>query len=206
MKLYVMRHGESEANYGKFHSGWTQVSLTERGREQARLTGKQMEQVHVDRIFCSDLLRAIQTAELIFPGQEYVLDARLRELGTGDASGRTWDECYDRWGEEFRVTSKLRDFTPYGGENSDMQVARVAEFMESLSELSDDEQIAVVCHAGTIYSILRYVLGVDFGRDNVEVANASVSCFTRKDGQWRLSKWNVTGTLSEGGCTKKEVD
>lgn len=64
----------------------------------------------------------------------------------------------------------------------------------------------MVCHAGTLYSILCYVLGNGFLRDDVEVANASVSCFTRRDGRWRLSQWNVKDVLREVEREKKAVD
>lgn len=192
MRLYVMRHGESEANRDKRSSGWSQVPLTNLGVEQAKKTGELMRDIRIDRIFCSDLLRAKQTAELIFPGREYVEDARLRELNVGVLTGHFWTENDARYGDELKAAQIRMDYRPFGGEHGDEQVARVAEFMDSLADCSDEENIAVVCHWGTVFSILRYVLQVPMDRNHVEIANAGVSCFTRTNGVWKLVGWNIT--------------
>lgn len=192
MRLYVVRHGESVANQNRIFSGWSQVPLTELGREQAAKTGELMRGIRIDRIFCSDLLRAKQTAEQIFPGREYTEDVRLRELGAGSLTGNPWDECLERYGDELREAAANLDYRPYGGECGEDQLSRVAEFMETLSEYPDEENIAVVCHWGTVFAVLRYVLQTHMDRHHVEIANAGVSYFTRTEGVWKLAGWNVT--------------
>lgn len=160
--------------------------------EQAKKTGELMQGIRIDRIITSDLLRAKQTAELIFPGREYTEDARLRELNVGILTGHLWAENDALYGETLKQAQSRVDYREFGGEHGDEQVARVAEFMDSLSEYPDEENIAVVCHWGTVFSILHYVLQAPLARNHVEVANAGVSCFTRKDGLWRMTGWNVT--------------
>lgn len=192
MRLYVMRHGESEANRDRRASGWSQVPLTDLGVEQAKKTGELMRDIRIDRIFCSDLLRAKQTAEQIFPGREYTEDVRLREMSVGILAGHLWAENDARYGEELKEAQRRFDYRPYGGECDGGQVARVAEFMDSLSEYSDEENIAVVCHWGTVFSVLCYVLQVPVDRNHMEIANAGVSCFTRTNGVWKLTGWNIT--------------
>ena len=192
MKLYVMRHGESTANRDKKSSGWSQIPLTDLGVEQAKKAGELMRDVQIDRIFASDLLRAKQTAEWIFPGREYTEDARLRELNVGVLTDHYWTENDARYGETWKNAQVNMDYRPFGGEHGNEQVARVAAFMDELSQLPDEENIAVVCHWGTVFSILHYVLQVPMDRNHIEIANGGVSCFTHSNGVWKLSGWNIT--------------
>ena len=190
MELYVIRHGESEANAQKLFAGWSQIPLTEKGKEQARQTGGKLGGKTFDRIFCSDLCRAKQTAELVFPGREYTEDWRLREIGVGDELLFKYKpECLETYGEELRQAMEDRDYTRYGGESVADHRRRVAEFMDDLASIPDDERIAVVCHEGTIYGMLCYVLKTEPSYHSVEVGNASVTRFRRDNGRWKLIQW-----------------
>ena len=68
MRVYVIRHGESETNLSKHWTGWMDVSLTEKGYEDARGAGRIIGDVTFDRIFSSDLHRAKETAMTAIPG------------------------------------------------------------------------------------------------------------------------------------------
>ena len=65
MLLYMIRHGESEANAGGYHSGQSCVHLTERGRRQAAATREIIKGISFDRLYVSDVLRTQETAEII---------------------------------------------------------------------------------------------------------------------------------------------
>ena len=67
MKLYVVRHGESESNRDKRFSGWSQVHLTEQGRRDAQRAGEMLAGLHFDRVYASDLQRALETAQVYRP-------------------------------------------------------------------------------------------------------------------------------------------
>ena len=191
MELYVIRHGQSETNVDRRFGGWAQVSLTEKGMDQARQTHEKLKEITFDRIISSDLLRAKQTTELVFPGCAYTEDARLRELNVGAClERRSRTECLDEYGEMLRNAMKHRDYTVFGGESSEDQCRRVAEFMDELAGIPDDGRIAVVCHEGSIYGVLRYVLQAPIEYCHVEAGNASFSRFIRKDGKWKLISWN----------------
>ena len=70
MKLYVIRHGESEGNQLGVFSGWHQHNLTEKGREDARTAGRIISKVKFDKVYSSDLKRAMQTASICAPDYE----------------------------------------------------------------------------------------------------------------------------------------
>lgn len=67
MELIIVRHGESEANFENYWTGWLDVDLTETGIEQARLAGRKIKNsgLTIDIAFESVLKRSIKTAETI---------------------------------------------------------------------------------------------------------------------------------------------
>ena len=88
MKLYVIRHGESESNREKLWTGWANPPLTERGKEEARLAGKLISGISFDRIFSSDLERAVQTAKCAIDGCVPEELEVLREINVGTLEGK----------------------------------------------------------------------------------------------------------------------
>ena len=67
MDVVLMRHGESEANFENYWTGWLDVSLTEKGQEQARKAGEKIKnaQIEFDAAFTSVLKRASLTCQII---------------------------------------------------------------------------------------------------------------------------------------------
>ena len=132
MKLYLVRHGQSESNLNGVFSGWAQISLTEQGLADARCAGEYLQKLSFDRIYSSDLLRAIQTARTALPGCEPVQLPLLRENNVGTLQGRSSKECQTEYGERFWVTPTGADFTRFGGENHDMVRSRVRAFLDNV--------------------------------------------------------------------------
>jgi len=62
--IYITRHGETEWNVAGRIQGHTDVSLSERGREQARMLARRLASVPIDAVYSSDLLRAAETARV----------------------------------------------------------------------------------------------------------------------------------------------
>jgi len=97
--IYFIRHGESEANERKVFAGQKDDSiLTEKGREQAKATAKEIlaEGIKIDRIITSPLTRAIETAHIIakelgFDVLTITKDERIIEYDLGTLSGTPWN-------------------------------------------------------------------------------------------------------------------
>ena len=195
MRIYVIRHGQSEANLKTAHAGWSQVPLTEKGIAQAQAVQPRLRELHFDKVIVSDLLRARQTAENALPGYDYTYDWRIREIGVGQLEGELVSDCEAKLGESYIRNRQNRDFTAYGGENLEMMQARIGSFMDDLTKESEDAQIAVVCHEGAIFCMVCHVLQCQPTRLAGLADNCSVSVFTYKSGQWILNKWNETGNL-----------
>ncbi|MBQ0042706.1 MAG: histidine phosphatase family protein [Lachnospiraceae bacterium] len=89
MKLYIIRHGETDWNKEKRLQGQSDIPLNDYGRELARITGKALKDVHFDYVFSSPLSRAYETAELLTEGRgiEIKTDERIKEICFGEDEG-----------------------------------------------------------------------------------------------------------------------
>jgi broad specificity phosphatase PhoE len=85
MKIILVRHGESEANKAGKHQGkgdkWTNTSLTEKGKQQAKKVAERLKKEEIEIIYSSPLKRAKETAESINRNHnlEIIYDKRLKE-------------------------------------------------------------------------------------------------------------------------------
>lgn len=106
-KLVLMRHGESQWNLENRFTGWTDVDLTETGREQARQAGLLLKEngFEFDLAFTSLLKRAIRTLWIALDAMDAMhtpigLNWRLNERHYGALQGLNKAETAARYGEE----------------------------------------------------------------------------------------------------------
>lgn len=178
MKLYVIRHGESETNQAHQYTGWADVRLTEKGVADAMGARERLAGISFDKVYTSDLIRAKQTAETALPGCVYEESALLREIDLGSLS-RQPIGC---------VTVKNLDFTPWGGENREMLYARAQTFLRQV-EQTDAKTVAVFSHAGILRAILCTVLQAPLQSATFCCSNCTTAIFDYTDGKWRLHSW-----------------
>ena len=91
-ELWLIRHGETPWSLSRQHTGRTDIPLTERGREQARMLAPILAQEHFDRVLTSPMSRAIETCRLAGLGDHAEEEPELREWDYGIYEGRTTDE------------------------------------------------------------------------------------------------------------------
>ena len=89
--LYIMRHGKTDWNAVHKLQGKTDVPLSGEGREMVEKAGRLYRDTHFDVCFCSPLIRARETAEIILRGRNIPIieDVRLEEMGFGVCEGTT---------------------------------------------------------------------------------------------------------------------
>ena len=94
MKLYLVRHGESECNVQRRLYGRTDCSLTEKGCRQAREVGEKLAGEHIDLCISSPLIRAAETARLALAGRSVriELDDGLMEQDMGEFENRPFEQ------------------------------------------------------------------------------------------------------------------
>ncbi len=140
VRITYFVHGTTTDNEQKLATGWLPGELSELGREQAAQLGEQVADKQFDVVFCSDLQRAVDSAELAFGGKyEIVQDDRLRECNYGDMNGTSATAFKDNMG----------DFvdTPFpNGESYRDVEARMDSFVDFLWENYDGKHIAIVAH------------------------------------------------------------
>lgn len=189
MKLYMVRHGQSTANAGHLHAGWSQIPLTEQGVKEAQQAGKLLAGLKFDRVYVSDLLRAQQTLATALPGIKGEVTPLLREINVGELAGKTADECLEIYGESYLDNKAVHDFTPYGGEDDAMHLERIRRFAVRLVQ-EKQPLAAAFCHEGSIRCMLDLVLGYRHCRKAYPLTNGSVSVFEYSDKKWALVEWN----------------
>ena len=197
MKVYVIRHGQSEGNRLELHCGWSATPLSELGHKQARSANAYLKDVPFDRIYCSDLLRARQTAQDALPGCAPIYTGEIREVGVGTLAGRPIAEVAAQYGAPYWEHVRQQDFSAYGGETAQQMRDRVRNFVRDTLEPLEGQcdTVAVFGHEGTVHQMLCYTLDHEVLLEHLQVDNASVSVFSLENGCWKLEKWNYTGAL-----------
>lgn len=192
--LYLLRHGQSEANRLDLVNGKIDDPLTACGREQARGVGQLIIEsgIRFDVCFVSQWRRARETAELALPEESFTVDTRLGETDPGNAAGLTFSELPERHPEFNLPFDPLR---PYPGGESHQQLydRSIAWFEEVSSSVPRDATALAVSHGGPICSILQYICKVDMYHFPMFVSlNASFSKITRSDSlRWTLCYFSL---------------
>jgi len=106
-KLVLLRHGQSQWNLENRFTGWTDVDLTDQGREEAKAAGEliKAEGIELDRAFTSVLKRAIRTLWIALDEMDLMWlpvtrSWRLNEKRYGDLQGLNKSETLEKFREE----------------------------------------------------------------------------------------------------------
>jgi alpha-ribazole phosphatase len=172
--IYLFRHGEVVLAETQRFIGHLDVPLSERGERQCAAQALRLEQVPVDAIVTSDLVRARRSGELIGAPHGLVPEPvpALREMAMGRWDGLTADEISQRDPDAFRDwMTRIGEFPFPEGESVPDLVARAWPAFRALVDAHAGRTLAVVAHGGTNRAILCCALGVPlrqllaFGQD-----------------------------------------
>ena len=195
MKLYFIRHGQTDWNIVKRLQGATDIPLNENGEELARKTGEGMKNIPFDLIYTSPLKRAYRTAELVRGDRDIpiILEERLREICFGDYEGLiSKSEGYSIPDLEFSNFFKKPESykIPPNGEALESLLKRTGEFLEELKSKDElqDKTILISSHGAAVRALLSNIEKCDiahFWGDGVH-NNCGVSLAELKDGNFKL--------------------
>jgi broad specificity phosphatase PhoE len=161
-RLFLARHGESEANQNKLISGQLDIPLTEKGRNQAQWLYEVLKNERLAAVYSSSLIRAMETAR---PTAEYhhinlqVLD-NLKEIHFGVLQGRITDGSDAEAKALLRLCQADKNFTVQGGESYRAFQQRIWQCFEALMQTMPDNTL-IVAHRNTNEVILSRLLGMD---------------------------------------------
>jgi len=182
MKLYFVRHGESEANtLGIISNRGLMYGLTDTGRQQAAALAARLKDIRFARLVSSPLLRAIQTAQIVSHelGLPYEITDALREYDCGILEGQPLQPYLDDYMRLFRDwTEGMWDHCFEGGESLlDIQ-ARFIPFINQIThEHNEADNILLVSHGGVLLAALPILLtNIDhtFAYEHIRFRNADV--------------------------------
>lgn len=196
MKVYIVRHGQSEGNRLEKNCGWSSTPLSELGHQQARSANAYLKDIKFDKIFCSDLPRAMQTCEDALPGSKPIYTDKIREIGVGTLADKYIADNAAEYGDEYWKSVEQQDFRQYGGESKDQMKARVVSFIHDVEKLEGEcERVAVFGHEGTVHQFFNYTMGHEVLLEHMTIRNASVTVFEYKDGNWSLLQFSYKADL-----------
>lgn len=167
MELYIFRHGRTVWNAAGKIQGSTDIELTKEGRQMARETAKNIEDIHFDAIYSSPLQRAYETA-CILKGRrqtEVIKDDRLRELNFGVLEGTSFmnikESGVDSRYSVFFTRPELYE-RPEGGESLAELCERGRSFLEMLYETyPEDARVMIVAHGAMNKALLKNIRGLE---------------------------------------------
>lgn len=198
MRLYIIRHGETQWNKEKRFQGQTDIPLADKGIELAKKTAIGMKDIHLDYIISSPLTRAIQTAQLVAGnrGISIQTDERIQEISFGDWEGKSsapGGEIPDEYLKTF-YTTPLKCQRPPHGETFQDVCARTKSFMEELMRKSqyEDASILISTHGAASRCLIHslYEDTDDIWRGCIP-PNCAVSIIECKDGVAKLTKQDL---------------
>ena len=182
MKLYLIRHGESETNLAGRYTGWAQVNLTPKGIEDAEGIRPILEGIKFDKIYSSDLIRAKKTAETAIPGCVYEETPLLREINVGNLAHKPFLPAN---APERKLMAE--GFTCVGGESYAEFRCRINKFLDSVKEL-DCDTVAAFTHGGFLRNAVSIILSADINKMNFLCSNCAIVILElSKDKKWMLN-------------------
>lgn len=160
MKLYIVRHGETEWNrIGKLQ-GWKNSDLTEEGIKNAMKLGERLKDVDFSHIYTSPLNRALITAKYIKGNRDMEIETidDLKEMGFGLWEGLENDELIKLYGDEnYIFWNKPEEYSPNGGETFDELFQRLDDSLNYILNNSKEGNILVVSHGISIKALFAII-------------------------------------------------
>lgn len=151
MRFYFVRHSEVIEEYQGCYNGHIDIPLSEQGKEDAKVLAKKFSDIHFDKAFCSDLLRARQTIEAFQLNCEIVYTDKLREKSWGRHEGMSFEEIIKE-GLEYRNFGQW--IGALDGEPFESFALRVQNYFHEVLLKQEGENILVVTHAGVIKMLI----------------------------------------------------
>ena len=185
MRIYIIRHGQTELNNRQLLQGRSDYPLNTAGIAQAEKAGERLRGVSFDHVFTSPLRRAVQTAEIVAPGIPPVVDQRLIEMDYGPYEGVGLRELPPE------VLTFFQDFVhnpaPAGMEQLSVVVARAGNFLENLQELEGN--VLISTHAIAMKGLLEYLTPESKGDYwSRYIGNCAIYTTEYKNGKYTVPK------------------
>ena len=163
-KLVLVRHGQSFWNLQNRFTGWVDVPLTEKGKEEAFKAGELLKDIRFKVAYTSALTRAQETLRIILEviGLQIpiIKDQALNERHYGALQGLNKDRARQKYGVEIvHLWRRSYDIAPPEGESLKDTAARTIPFLERaiLGDIYEGNDVLVVAHGNSLRSIIMHL-------------------------------------------------
>ena len=189
MRIYFLRHGETDWNVQRRMQGRTDIALNSNGVRQAMLWRPFFDRIHLAGVYSSSLSRAIETALLATCRPPCMIDD-LAERYYGEWEGRTWNDIADH-DPDFDNRWRRADSKPPGGESRLEMQARVYRAMDSIVASHEaDADLLIVGHGGSGKAVLGYAnkMSIEQLFGIPAIGNATMTLLTREGEYWSVAE------------------
>ena len=202
-ELIVVRHGQTDANRGGRLQGHLDSLLDEEGIKQAGLLAQRLSRDSYDALYCSDLSRAVATAEIIGAACNLtaIVVPELREWGMGELENITYEDARREY-PDIMTSFKFdaNEILIPGGETKGQFYQRISRIMDNITSRHPGGRVLVVAHGGVLQAMLKHVMGAhNSWKFLPRSSNTSYNKFLLRDDGWQLCCWNDTAHLSGVG-------
>ncbi len=163
-KLVLVRHGQSVWNLQNRFTGWVDVPLTEKGKEEAFKAGELLKDIRFNVAYTSDLTRAQETLRIILEviglNIPVIKNWALNERDYGDLTGLNKDRAREKYGKEIvHLWRRSYDIPPPHGEALKDTAARTIPFLERaiMGDIMLGNDVLVVAHGNSNRSIVMFL-------------------------------------------------
>ena len=202
--IYLIRHGESEANNLTMFAGHIDVALTARGKEQANITANYLKKQNFcpTAIYSSDLTRAYSTAESTAKllNMPVVKERGLREINAGKWEGVKFSELTEKFKDSYSVwLENIGLACCEGGESVAELQKRVVLTVSKLADKHNNEVIFIFTHATPIRVLSAHCMNkpLDEIKDVPWATNASVTKVIYNNGVFELVEYSRDDFMGE---------
>ncbi|HEX3023459.1 MAG TPA: histidine phosphatase family protein [Lachnospiraceae bacterium] len=185
MRIYLVRHGETDWNVERRFQGKEDIELNETGIKQAHICGEALSGNQFATILTSPLLRAKRTAEIIgtyMDQTKVVIDERLIERDFGVVSGML---PKDR--EAYLASGKETYMEPF-----EHVTTRLMEALKEYQRTYAGKDILLVSHGGTINAILHVLSAGDIGTGKTYLKNTCISILDCDYNGMKIGEYNLS--------------
>lgn len=155
MKLYVLRHGQTDGNITGVMQGNMDTKLNEVGRKQALAARPLVDQAKIDLVICSPKSRTALTAHLAAPHIPIFYDNRLLSRDHGEFEGLRRDEVNleEYWNINKNIQYKKAESVGH-------MVKRITSLLEDIKKYHSDKTVLLVTHSGVTRILYYYFNGI----------------------------------------------
>ena len=192
MKIFITRHGETIWNTEGKMQGHLNSDLTEKGVEHTKKLNTYLKDINFDKVFCSPLGRAIQTADILTKEKdvEFEIIDNLAEMNFGCWEGMTHSKVKEIYTDKhYNFWNKPQLYTPIDGESFEELIHRAQILLNDIIN-KNYENILIVSHAimvKALYYVMKNYTIEEFWNPPF-IEGTSLTIVEYKNGEYKFIK------------------